>query len=156
MIIILEGPEGAGKTTLASMLADMLSFPYIHRSKPKDEKEKQEMYESYLQAVYSGQNAIFDRCWYSEIVYGRIMRDQSYITVEQMHELESALAKNGGGIIIHCTDDEDLLWKRSQERGEGYITEYGKLVTIKHEYEWLMHKVQHKIPVMRYELSKSL
>lgn len=156
MIIILEGPEGAGKTTLANKLAKMLDFPYIHRSKPRSEKEKQEMYESYLQIVYSGQNTIFDRCWYSEIVYGKIMRDQSYITIEQMHELESAMVKNGGGIIIHCTDDTDLLWKRSQERGENYITEYDKLAAIKHEYEWLMHKVWHHVPVVRYELSKSL
>ena len=70
MILIIEGPDGSGKTTLAEKLSKQTGFPVIHRSQPKTEEEKANMMKGYMETIKSGKNAIFDRCWYSEMAYG--------------------------------------------------------------------------------------
>lgn len=156
MLIILEGPEAAGKTTLGRKLAYMTGFKLTHRNKPNTQAEKDAMHRMYKEAVYGNETAIFDRCWYSEMVYGKVMRDKSYISEEQMLELEDVIVRNNGGCIIYCTDNVDALWERSKIRGEDYITKYSDLKAIKEEYDRLMYETSHKIPVFTYELSKKM
>lgn len=149
MIIILEGPDGSGKTTLAQQISKQTGFPIIHRSQPKTEEEKMCMMGEYLQAIKERKNAIFDRCWYSEMAYGPVMRDESVITYPEMYELERQLAKSGA-MIIHCTGPEAALWMRCQRRGEEYITCRDDFKAIHKNFEEIM-SVPHYIPVVRYE-----
>lgn len=154
MFFILEGGEGSGKTTLANKLHRMTGYPIVHRSKPNTEEEKREMWQQYIQAIDEGDNVILDRCWYSEMVYGLIMRDKSYITYSQMYDLEARLEAKGA-IIIYCTGTPEALWQRCQARGEEYIKEYATHVAICEEYEDLM-VAPHRIPVVRYEVDKNM
>ena len=94
MIIIIEGPDGSGKTTLAEKLSRQTKYPIIHRSQPKTDEEKKTMMGEYLQTIRSGKNMIFDRCWYSEMAYGPVMRDVSVISYPEMYELEEQLAEH--------------------------------------------------------------
>lgn len=146
MIIIIEGPDGAGKTTLANYLSKQLGYPIKHRSKPKTEEEKQQMSQSYIDDIKSNQNIIWDRCFYSEMVYGPIMRDQSYISMAQMHEMEQML-KFTGALVIYCTDETWNLWERCNTRGETYITSVEQIDAIKTAYDKLMLHRNHFIPV---------
>jgi thymidylate kinase len=148
MILIIEGPDGSGKTTLANKLSKQTGYPVIHRVQPKTEEDKKRMMEEYLHILQSGKNAIFDRCWYSEMAYGPIMRDESVITYPQMYALEDQLAKRGG-LIIYCTDKPDVLWRCATKRGEDYITDYSTFVAICEAFDEIMN-VPHKVPVVRY------
>ena len=154
MIYIVEGPDGGGKTTLCQDLSKMTGFPIIHRSNPKTEEEKKEMMGMYVDCIRQEKNAIFDRAWYSEMVYGPVMRDKSYVTKEQMLGLERMALNNGGAMIIHCTDNVEMLWARCQKRGETYIKGVEVLDIIKAGFENIMHRTHHILPVLRYELSK--
>ncbi|MNB67577.1 SPBc2 prophage-derived uncharacterized protein YorR [compost metagenome] len=156
MKIILEGPDGAGKSTLASVIATMTGFPIQHRSKPETEEEKQLMYCEYGELCHNYDNLIIDRCWYSEMIYGKVMRDQAYLDANQMLYFEEGIANFGGGIIIHCTDKVETLWERLQSRGEDYITDFHKLADITLHYEMLMHQERHILPVVRYAISKKM
>lgn len=156
MMIIIVGPDGSGKSTLAKQLSAQTGYPIQHRSKPKDQAEKDAMMDMYIRIAKSGANVILDRAWYCEMVYGDIMRDKSYISMGQMYELEYLVSNNGGGIVIHCTDETNKLWDRCMERGEEYIQDYETLATIKHKYDWLMHSVPHILPVVRYTINENL
>lgn len=149
MIIIVEGPDGGGKSTLAQTISRQTGYTIEHRSKPQTEEEKALMMGEYVQLAKSGRNVILDRCWYSEMVYGKVMRDQSYIDYPQMYELERLLAKNGA-LIIYCTGPKAALWKRCTSRGEDYITCRDDFTAICEEYDKLM-EVPHYIPVVKYE-----
>lgn len=153
MIIIIEGVDGSGKTMLAEQLQEQTGYKLIHRSKPESEEEKQQMLKMYIDLITAGEDVIFDRCWYSEIVYGQIMRDESHISMQQMYDLEVLVAKVGG-IIIHCTGKIDTLWQRACLRGEDYITEYSTFVALMDYYE-AVFKMHHKIPVVKYEYKKA-
>lgn len=153
MIIILEGPECAGKTTLAKQLLAQMGCSIVHRSQPKTEEEKQFMMNTYVDIIENTERdtmVIFDRCWYSEMVYGKIMRDKSYISLDQMSALEEMLMHRGA-LIIHCTSDTSTLWSRCLTRGEDYITDVDTLHEIKCGFDHLMHEVAHLIPVVKYE-----
>ena len=149
MIIIIEGVDGSGKTMLAQQISRQTKYPIVHRTKPKDEGEKALMMGEYLQAVRSSKNIIFDRCWYSEMAYGPVMRDKSYISYPQMYELEKQLARVGA-LIIYCTGAESMLWKRCQTRGEDYIVCRDDFKAIYNNFEDIF-SAPHHIPVRRYE-----
>ena len=150
MILIIEGPDGAGKTTLANKLREQTGFMLLHRSQPKTEEDKQRMMDEYLQVIKSNKNCIMDRSWYSEMVYGPVMRDASVITYPQMYELERRLAKVGS-LIIYCTAPENTLWSRCMNRGEDYITKREVLHEICKGYDTIMYDVPHIIPVVTYD-----
>lgn len=154
MIIIIEGPDGAGKSTLAKKLSKQTGYPIKRFSYPRTSEEQLKMHDTYREIITTENNFIMDRCWYSEMVYGPIKRDQSWITVEQMYTYEKILATQGA-MIIHCTDSTYTLWGRATERGEEYVTTYEQLNNIKNGYEALLHGMPHIIPVVRYELSKN-
>ena len=150
MILIIEGPDGSGKTTLANKISQQTSWPIIHRTQPKSDDEKKTMMDSYLEVISSGRNCIFDRSWYSEMVYGPIMRDTSVISYAQMFTLERKLSKRGA-MLIHCTGPSDILWKRCQARGENYIVDRQTYTRIYSGFGELMYDVPHIIPVVTYE-----
>lgn len=149
MIIIIEGADGSGKTTLAEKLAKQTGFELVHRSQPKTEEEKAKMLDMYTTTIKSGKNMIFDRCWYSEMVYGPIMRDASVISYPKMYELERLLTRRGA-LLIYCKDTPEILWHRCKTRGEDYITDFATFVDICKGFDELM-SVPHLIPVVKYD-----
>lgn len=150
MIIILEGPDGSGKTTLANKLQKQTGYMLLHRSQPKTEEEKARMMDEYMQVIKAGKNCIMDRCWYSEMVYGPVMRDASVIGYPQMYALEKQLARVGG-LVIYCTGSLQTLWKRCLARGEDYVVDKDTYTNIYLGYQTIMEDVPHLIPVVSYE-----
>lgn len=149
MIIIIEGADGSGKTTLANQLSKQTKYPIIHMSNPKTELEKVTMMGLYVQQLRTGKNFIFDRCWYSEMAYGPVFRDKSYITYPQMYELERMLCK-AGAMIIYCTGPKAALWMRCQRRGENFVTSSVDFDKVYTNFEELF-SAPHLVPVVRYE-----
>ena len=152
MIIIIEGPDGSGKTTLANQLSKQTGYKIIHRTQPKTEEDKAIMMVEYLDAIWSKENMIFDRCWYSEMVYGPVMRDASVISYAQMYDLERRLMEVGA-MIIYCTDAKQVLWARCQERGEDYIVDRTTFDSICDGFDALF-TLPHLIPIMTYKCPK--
>ena len=150
MIIIIEGPDGSGKTTLAEKMHKQTGYKLLHRSYPKTEEDKERMMAEYMQVIKSGVNCIFDRSWYSEMVYGPVMRNDSIISYPQMYTLERELTKRGA-IVIYCGGMISNMWARCKERGEDYVVDIQKYSQICHDFETLMYDVPHLVPVVTYE-----
>lgn len=157
MIIFLEGPDGGGKTTLSTKLSEQTGMRIAKFSYPKTQEEKRNMFEMYADFIKANPNVIVDRCWYSEMVYGPIIRKEHNVSKKQMYELEKLVISEGGGMVIHCTANMSKLWQRFSERGDDYIAQdFTLLSKLKTEYEFLMHKLPHLIPVVRYEINENL
>jgi len=150
MIIIIEGPDGGGKTTLANKIHQQSNYPIIHRSKPENQDEKDMMAEMYIETIKRYKNAIFDRCWYSELAYGPVMRDTSVISIHQMYAFEKRLTKVGA-LLIYCTGSKRELWARCKRRGEDYIVDKDKFNQIYDKFEEIM-SMPHFIPVLKCEI----
>jgi thymidylate kinase len=155
MIVILEGPDGSGKTHLAKQMAKQSNYPLIHRVAPESQRDKDLMFQSYLDEINRGKNMVFDRAWYSDMVYGPIFRGETPISFPRMYALEERLAR-AGAIIIYCTGHPNTLWARCHVRGEDnpggtqFEQERDKFDRVCHDYDRLM-RIPHHIPVVRYE-----
>lgn len=78
MIVILEGADNAGKTTLARHLVSTYGARYLHLG-PYENVWRWHL-GAYLRAARlaaSGYNVVVDRHWVSEIAYGNVYRDGS-------------------------------------------------------------------------------
>jgi len=152
MIIILEGPDGSGKTTLAKKLVAQTGYAYIHKSYPKTQEEMENMFQEYKELLDQQDNLIIDRSWFSEMVYGPILRSRSYITMEQALILEQAVAARGG-LIIYCTGNIDNLWYNCLSRGEDLIRDYKTFAQICTRYTALFSGAVTIVPVVKYEVN---
>jgi hypothetical protein len=74
MIVILEGPDGAGKTTLAEQLAKKYGLVYKHEGPPPPKVNVLEYYGQLLDEA-RGKNVVFDRLALGERVYGPVYRN---------------------------------------------------------------------------------
>ena len=92
-MIIIEGPDGSGKTTLAKKLG----LPYYHFT-------KESSYEDYLKPLCELKlfNAVLDRHIFSEYPYSLTMKRDFAFTMKQWHNIILlTLAQNP--LIVLCT-----------------------------------------------------
>ena len=148
MLFLVEGPDGSGKTTFALQLSEMLNLEYTHFVAPKNQREADNLFVNYHTFVRENRDraCVVDRLWPSAQVYGKVMRGKAEITDLQADALEKALI--GKGMIIYCTGEPAVLWNRCKQRGEDYVTDYGQFVAICREYERVMNKLDHRIPIV--------
>ena len=144
MNIIIEGPDGAGKSTLANELAKLLNMSVRHFGAPRNSVEAAQQYSLYLDITDGLYNTIIDRAWYSDMVYGPIFRNGAHINYQMMIHLERNL---DDAVLIYCTGAEHEMWLAAQKRGETYVENYTQFKEICRQYDYIMKQVPHNIPV---------
>jgi thymidylate kinase len=154
MIIIIEGPDGAGKTTTINKL--LKSHPgstTVHFSNPLTDEEAFGYWKVYAKAILdSDPNGVtfFDRSWYSDMVYAPIFREREEMSQLHCERLNSLLVHHGGGHIVYCTASPSRLWKRCKKRGEDYVKTKALLDQVSIAYENIMY-TQDTLPVIRFD-----
>lgn len=154
MFIIVEGPDGAGKTTLIEKL--LRSHPgskRLHFSAPASPEAAALYYRIYAEAIKSADPAlvtIFDRSWYSDMVYGPVMRGNQEMLDIHAEMLEAMVLAHGGGFVVYCTAPLKVLWARCTRRGENYIDCVERLGEISDKYTKILTE-KCGLPIIRYD-----
>ena len=147
MIIIIEGNDGTGKSTLANRLADSLfGYKIIHRTHITD-TPKSELVMTYRNLLLRNTNVIFDRAWYSEMAYGPVFRGESCISVDDMQALEELL-HTLGGFVIYCHSQN--AYELACERGEDYVQNYDQWMKVNMNYNEIFKHNEHKAVILEY------
>lgn len=155
MIIIVEGPDGAGKTTtINALLKSHPGSTTRHFSNPKSDEEAYDYYKVYAQAIKEADPekvTIFDRSWYSDLVYGPVIRNRQEMSNLHAEMLEALVISNGGGgFVIYCTAPLSVLWSRCKKRGETYIQNIEQLGKISDGYKKVLSS-KCSLPVIRFD-----
>lgn len=157
MFYILEGADGAGKTTLAKSLQKMHGGEIVHFGAPANEQEERDYWKVYVDAILKNAHkkvVIFDRSWYSDFIYGPVIRKRDTMSVEMMSMLENSIKLNGGGLIIYVRAPLNTMWKRCQTRGEKLVTSKEILKKISDGYDAVFNsQLRHPwgLPVLTYK-----
>ncbi|MFE9424304.1 hypothetical protein ACFYNO_15200 [Kitasatospora sp. NPDC006697] len=110
--LVLEGPDGVGKSTLAERLSKEYDFTVVHSPQTPDHLDLTSRYRTILDGTG---RIIFDRCFISELVYGPLYRGRSRITWSQAIDLaETVIARSG--LFVHLTADPHVIRRRLIQR----------------------------------------
>lgn len=112
MIFIVEGPDGAGKTTIAKYLCETLDAHYIHDRHVKDQWcLNTAQLRLAIKYYMSGQHVVLDRHWLGDNVYGSTFRGGGSLWVRRI----DSVLQRFGAVYILCLPPIDQLEERFQE-----------------------------------------
>ena len=117
MLIVLEGCDGVGKSTLASSLAKIINAEVIHctSTTPNDKK----FFEGVIEASKK-KNIIADRFCYGQYVYQK-EKCRPLGGIEELHRLEVKMLKAGAKVVL-VEAPADEIEERLSARGEKPIS----------------------------------
>jgi len=123
MLLLLEGPDGGGKTTLAKSVFSHLR--YVHNG-PLTTTDPTEMFWEQLRNLVpnDGTSVVVDRSWPSEMIYGRLANRPVVFDRAADRMFQRVLLGEGGTTII-CLPDEQRcreVWRARADRGLELLT----------------------------------
>jgi GTPase SAR1 family protein len=103
-MVIVEGPDGAGKTTLVAQIVKKYPkfkmSPYEKRDQAWFDKSRQRTYKALADCVYGLHTKLYDRLFYSELIYGEITRGRTLFSPYEKDFVERCLRTFGSPMIL--------------------------------------------------------
>lgn len=99
MVIIIEGPDGAGKTVLAKQLCSKYNLDYHHEGPPPRHVDALEYYGSILNTA---ERTVFDRLALGERIYGPMLRGKDGLGGDNGWRIFNRLVKARCAYQIMC------------------------------------------------------
>lgn len=150
-IIILEGPDGSGKTTIASRLRITRGYAIVKAGPPAPGEDLLVSYMGSLDAAIARSTpTVFDRHWLGECVYGPLLRGVDRLGSAGRAAVEAHIAEAHVEVVV-CVPPWDVVvagWRSKDDllKDEGqlrwvydrYLKEAARLGLT--PYDWTRHK----------------
>lgn len=130
-LIIIEGIDGVGKSTVAKKISEMLNLPVEHHGPVKSMEEGKKEYFDFIEKCdYS---VVKDRFAMGEETYSIIYRGYK---ADYMRDLEKALMEKFKVKLFFITGEDDFIKHRLQSRGEDFLdlNDFSKTKKLAHDY----------------------
>ena len=119
MVIIVEGLDGVGKTTICKELCNQLPLIYIKESYTSDNLEKEKRIRLMLERIMESDTYLYDRTTLiDDFVYNFLNETKSSLS----DYLDVILSILSHCRIFHLCLDEQKRQERFDERGDEYVT----------------------------------
>jgi thymidylate kinase len=128
-VIVLDGCDGTGKSTLATALATYHGYDLIHSARTPDGTDIIRRYRSIL--AQAGQ-LVLDRSFISELVYGPLLHDHARLSFAEAVGL-AAIVAGRGGTLVHLTGQPEKIADRLLAR-DGYAPALQRIQAITAAY----------------------
>jgi hypothetical protein len=146
-VIVLEGCDGTGKSTLATLLGTQYGYTIIRSGRLPDGAD---LAERYREALDQPGNLVLDRSFITELVYGPLRAGgRSRLTPDESAELAFALADRGG-VAVHLTaHPKALAWRLRQRDGHAPPLEW--LRSVVRSYRNVFAALDGATPIVRID-----
>lgn len=125
MIILVEGVDKTGKTTLSNELATITGFEYRKHSTMHSSLDALVAAKNVMNGLSTKKNYVFDRFYFpSDLIYGPIVGGYSHskYVMNEYHTQVLPLMQEHGIVMIHCTASDKVLAERFIRDEEEYAT----------------------------------
>lgn len=119
MLIVVEGTDETGKTTLASALAEHRAGTCVHTGPPGEAGPLYE-YARQLTEVVQDDLTVMDRFHWGEMVYGPEYRGESGLDAEMLYWLDLVIGGKGG-VMVLCTDSPSDIYDRVVGNDDDFV-----------------------------------
>jgi thymidylate kinase len=159
MIIIIEGADGTGKTTLSKKLIEKLQAKYIHLTWSREldvrmlEYQTEALIEAYEYVLNINKPCIIDRHWISELIYSKVFRHGT--RMPGYGEIVEKFIEAIGGFTILCLSTNLEKHKQRYELLKGnrieMYTDVSEVVTL---YNVFYNNVKTNKNYIKYEIEE--
>lgn len=134
VVVLLEGSEQCGKTTLADKIHERFKADYMHGDRPTTtnfETFHKRMCIAAIELAENGHVVILDRCYISHLVYGNLFDNKVEYDPEEMHKelIKSLNSVDATLLVVYCRPDRTF---EPNLRSEMYDDSDGR---IQNEYD---------------------
>jgi thymidylate kinase len=149
-IIVLEGCDGTGKTTIANALAADHGYTVVHAARSPDGTD---LMAKYRQILNGPAPLVLDRCFISEFVYGPLVHGGSRLSHSEAVQLAGLLAARGG-LLVHLTGQPEVIAARLLAR-DGQAPSLPHLRAITRAYLEIFARLDAHAPVITIDTTVS-
>lgn len=144
-MIIIEGPDAAGKTTLVKWIRDNTKMGVM---KPFYPKVNQLSYYLHTPAHYSGH--FLERYYLSEFVYPRFKKNRVAMEEWKQFIMEAAIMPYAP-VILYLRPEKETIIENLRTRGDDYISE-DEVDDMLKWYDWAVERSH--IPHVKFDFKK--
>lgn len=144
-IIVLEGPDGGGKSTIARHFTDPSVVQLKQGPPPVSQNEIMAHYLKPIEAMIGQADKTFvmDRWHLGELIYGPLLRGKSMLTTQQADYIDMVLQTFGANFFYVMVNDPIVLQERCDIRGGDDLIKREWLPEILHDYDQVMQERPH-------------
>jgi hypothetical protein len=151
-VIVLEGCDGTGKSTLATLLGTQYGYTIIRSGRLPDGADLAERYREPLERPG---NLVLDRSFITELVYGPLRAGgRSRITPDQSASLAFTVADRGG-VLVHLTAHPKALAWRLRQR-DGHAPPLSWLRSVVRSYRNVFGALDGAAPIVRIDTTADI
>jgi thymidylate kinase len=149
-LIVVEGCDGAGKSTLAAALAARHGYAVVHATLTP---EGTDLFSKYRAILSRPGPLVLDRSFVSELVYGPLERGYSRLSFEQAAHLATVTGQRGG-LLVHLTGHPDQIAARLLAR-DGHAPTVSRIRALTAAYADVFSRLAAHVPVITIDTAPS-
>jgi thymidylate kinase len=158
MKILIEGPDGSGKTTLAKTLREVFHAEYVHYEyEPNNDIYIQQVEDVLSLIKASNENIIVDRFIPSEIIYGSILRDSVRMVYNKDNKWLEEMMSNFDSIIFCLPFDKERYlqtFKKLSEQRYELVEDIKQISKVYNYYQDLFVDLKLQFPQFQNKLTR--
>lgn len=150
-LVAVDGCDGTGKTSLATLLATRHGFTVVHSPRTPDHLD---LTDRYRDLIDGAGRVVMDRCFVSELVYGPIRRGRTRLSLAEAVDLAEAVTQRGG-VLVHLTAPPHVVRRRLIDRDGPPPTPMAEISHLLDAYQQIFAAVAVHVPVITIDTAQA-